>query len=248
LSRIAESLNGEVILSAWAPGDRIAVQVFDAGRSMTAIVRPDVASRPEPVPNSEHFWASSLSFDGRLVGMAESDIWYYALNDKNPRAIAFPTTRGVEAQPMWSPDGRWLAYTSEITGKLEVYVRSFPELGEAITVSHNGGSSPVWNPNGRELFYLEPGPEQNRMMVVDFSTPSRPLKPTPLFSYPHGELFLGTVVLSSYAVGPNGQYFYAVRDVPRPANPVKQVNVIFNWFEELKTKVPSFRGAGINHP
>ena len=59
-----------------------------------------------------------------------------------------------EFQPQISPDGRWMAYTSDESGKYEVYVRPFPEVDKGRwQVSTSGGDSPLWSPDGRELFY-----------------------------------------------------------------------------------------------
>ncbi len=60
----------------------------------------------------------------------------------------------VELQPEISPDGRWMAYTSDESGKYEIYVRPFPEVNKGRwQVSTSGGDTPLWSPNGRELFY-----------------------------------------------------------------------------------------------
>ena len=59
----------------------------------------------------------------------------------------------AEGYPALSPDGRWLAYVTDETGRSEVYVKRFPDPGGRVQVSLTGGSEPVWNRNGRELFY-----------------------------------------------------------------------------------------------
>ena len=60
--------------------------------------------------------------------------------------------------PEFSPDGRWLAYASDKTGRFEVYLRPYPAFGPSTPVSIAGGSDPAWNPKGGELFFLEPVP------------------------------------------------------------------------------------------
>jgi eukaryotic-like serine/threonine-protein kinase len=235
LSRIAESLAGEVILAAWSRDDQIAVALVDAGRISAALIRPDVASSSEPVADSVGFWPSSLSPEGRLVGMKGGDLWVYTPRAKGAGPTRVLTTIGAETQPMWSPDGRRLAYTSNTTGRPEVYVQPFPGPGDATMVSTHGGNSPGWNPNGRELFYIEPG-AQDRMMVVGVPPAGQLGKPNALFSFAQGELFLGTIVLTPYAVARDGQHFYAVRQPPQTSVPVTHINFILNWFEELKTK------------
>jgi Tol biopolymer transport system component/predicted Ser/Thr protein kinase len=236
LSRLAESLKGEVIVTDWSLDDRIAVQVVDQGRITAAVVRPDTALPPVTVAASSGFWASSLSPDGRLAGMKEGDLWFYAADAAGAPATSFPTTLATELQPAWSPDGRWLAYTSNNTGRPEVYVRPYPGPGEAVMVSTGGGSGPAWNPQGRELFYLEPGAAQARMMSVAVPAPGKPGRPQPLFSYPSGGLFQGTAVLTPYAVGLNGGRFYAVRPVQKAVTPVTRINVVLHWLETLKSR------------
>ena len=241
ISRLAESLRGEVIVSAWSRDDRIAVQVVDAGKITAAIVGPDAASEARPVADSNGFWASSWSPEGRLIGMKDGHLWLYTPDDAGTRPSALVPTTASETQPMWSPDGRWVAYTSDTTGRLEVHMRPFPGPGEAITVSTGGGSSPAWNENGRELFYVESGPVRGRMMSVDVSAPGHPGSPRELFSIPDGELSLGPGVLTPYAVAPDGHRFYAVRQPRKTVTPVVDVNIVLGWFEDVMMRTPGLR-------
>jgi hypothetical protein len=237
LSRIADSLGGEIIVAAWSRDDRIAVQAVDAGKITAAVVRPDATSPAVPVADSTGFWASSWSPDGRLVGMKQGRFWLYAPGARDVPPVAPFTSKAVETQPVWSPDGRWLAYTSDATGRLEVYLRPFPGADAAIMASTNGGSSPAWNPDGRELFYVEPGPQGDRMMAVGFDAAARPGTPVPLFVVPRGELLLGPALLTPYAVAPDGQRFYAVKHPVRTSAPVSEVQLVLNWFEDLRSKL-----------
>ena len=241
LSRIGDTLKGEVILAAWSRDDRIALQIIDDGTITAALTRPDVAAGVERVPDTTPFWASSLSAAGLLIGMRDGEIWIYPTNPGAPPATVFARTIAAETQPAWSPDGHWIAYMSDSTGRAEVYIRPYPGPGDAIMVSTDGGSSPAWHPNGRELFYLEPAAVQDRMMAVTLDARGRPGSPAALFSYARDGLFLGTTVLTPYAVAPHGQSFYAVRHVPRTATPVTELQVVFNWFEALKAQAPAAR-------
>jgi len=241
LSRLADSLQGEAIVAAWARNDRIAVQAIDAGKITAVIVRPDVMSRAEPVPDSNGFWASSWSPGGHLVGMKGGHLWVYEPSRPGVAPREVTTTKAGEMQPAWSPDGGWLAYTSNATGRSEVYVQPFPGPGPAVMVSAQGGGSPAWNPAGHELFYVEPGTDRDRMLVVNVTAPARPGRPAELFSFPHGSLFVGTTVFTAFAVATDGQRFYSVRQLPRTPSPVTAVNVVFNWFEALKSKLPAGR-------
>ncbi len=236
LSRIAGSVSGEVVLGGWSANNDIALGVIDGGTISAAIVKPDDASRAMRVPDSDGFWPSSLSPQGILAGVKGADILLYQTKPAIGPPTAFITTTSVELQPAWSPDGKFLAYTSDATGRFEVYVRPYPGPGDGVMVSLNGGTSPAWNPDNHELFFLEPGSVTDRMMAVNFLTPARPGKPVALFSFERDGLFLGTTVFTPYTVAPGGQKFYAINQRPRIVTPITQVSVVLNWFEELRAK------------
>ena len=80
------------------------------------------------------------------------------------RWVVTPVVAGLfnENTPRFSPDGRWLAYMSDESGRLEIYAQAFPGPGEKYTLSTQGGKEPVWSRDGREIFYRD----GDRMMVV----------------------------------------------------------------------------------
>jgi Tol biopolymer transport system component len=131
-----------------------------------------------------------------------------------------------------SPDGRWLAYSSDESGASEVYVRPFPEVASARwQASLSGGSLPVWARNGRELFYLN---GRQEMMGVE-------VKPGPGFAlgeprllFPAGQYTL-TGTSQVYDVSADGRRFVMVRPVAGVAE--TELVLVQNWFEELKTRV-----------
>ncbi|OGT70687.1 MAG: hypothetical protein A3H44_11065 [Gammaproteobacteria bacterium RIFCSPLOWO2_02_FULL_57_10] len=82
------------------------------------------------------------------------DIWMLP-PDGEP--VPFLTTDAIETHPTFTPDGQWLAYVSDATGRGEVYVRPYPGPGAALQISGNGGSEPAWSPDGRQLYYRSPG-------------------------------------------------------------------------------------------
>jgi eukaryotic-like serine/threonine-protein kinase len=236
LSRVADLIRGEVVLGGWSRNGQIALGVIDAGKISAAIVRPDEASASIRFSDSEDFWPGSLSPQGLLAGVRGNDIPIYSSQSPSAKPHEFLNKGAKVLQPSWSPDGRWLAYASNSTGRMEVYVRPYPGPGDAALVSLDGGSAPAWDPGGHELFYLEPGAEKDRMMAVNIASPARPGKPAPLFSYERGGLFLGTSVFTPYAVAPGAKKFYAINQRPRQLAAVTQVHVVLNWFEELRSK------------
>jgi Tol biopolymer transport system component len=138
-------------------------------------------------------------------------------------AEAFLETPADERIPKLSPDGRWVAYASNTSGQMEVYVLAYPERGQRHSVSIGGGTDPVWSADGTELFYRS----GNTIMAVAVqATPtfSVTTAPTPLFSGPYD--FTQT---RNWAMGPNGQFVMIKSD---PAT-TRQLQVVLNWFEEI---------------
>jgi len=171
--------------------------------------------------------------------MKGGGIWVYDVASSQRPTLWLSTPVAV-VQPMWSADGRWLAYTSNATGRNEVYIRPYPGPGDAIMISTEGGSSPAWNPNGHELFYVQSG-SPDRMMAARFAAPGRPMKAEALFPIASGNLVIGNAIYTPYAVAPDGQRFYAVRRLSRSSTPAADIQVVFNWFEEVRTKASSGR-------
>jgi Tol biopolymer transport system component len=181
----------------------------------------------------------SWSPDGQLLAFHENnpvtqkDIWILRLSDR--KAEPFLRTPFLEGAPTFSPDGHWLAYVSNESGRPEIYVLPYPGPGGKWQVSTESGTEPAWNRNGRELFYRS----GKKMMAVDVTTqPSFSAgKPRVLFE---GEYFVSQFPLmgTAYDVSPDGQRFLMVKETER-ATSVTQINVVLNWFEELKQKVPT---------
>ena len=160
-----------------------------------------------------------------------SDIWI--LDRRDGRARPLVQTRFDEMHARFSPDGRWLAYSSNESGRYEVYVQAYPVGGARSQISTDGGWEPVWNPNGRELFYRSEG--GHRMMAASIATAPRfsPGTPTRLFE---GQFRTQVAATANYDVSPDGQRFLMVAE--RNETP-RQINVALNWIEELKAKVPA---------
>ena len=135
-----------------------------------------------------------------------------------------------------SPDGRWLAYLSDESGRYEVYVRPFPGPGPQYQISTEGGQELVWSPKGNELFYRV-GAQRDKMMVVDVQTQSTfsAGKPRLLFE---ASYYTGGQTGAEYSVAPDGQHFLMMKAKDAQAAALSQINVVQNWFEELKQKVP----------
>jgi hypothetical protein len=153
---------------------------------------------------------------------------------RDRKAQPFLQTRFNEQSPQFSPDGRWLAYTSDESGRNEIYVQPYPGPGGKWQISTEGGTEPVWNRNGREFFYRS----GDKMMAVDIATqPSFAAgKPRMLFE---GKYTPTAATFPYYDVSPDGQRFLMLKPVESQASAPTQMNVVLNWFEELKQKVPT---------
>ena len=129
---------------------------------------------------------------------------------------------------MFSPDGKWLAYMSNESGREEVYVRVVRGSEGKWQISTDGGDEPVWARNGRELFYRN----GDKMMAVAVATQPRfqAGKPETLFEAEYAR----TVNGPSYDVAPDGR-FVMMKAAEQESAPGR-LHVVLGWFEELKRK------------
>ena len=149
-------------------------------------------------------------------------------------------TAASEGGAALSPDGQWMAYMSDETGRYEVYVQRFPALGERQQISTNGGLDPTWSPDGDALYYLDTGggsdPRQMVRVSIDAGPPLSIGSPEALFAYDHFHPGSGARI---YDIAPDGQRFLLLSgESDQGGTGVPQINVVLNWFEELKERVP----------
>jgi len=130
-----------------------------------------------------------------------------------------------------SPDGHWIAYVSNESGRQEVYVRTFPNVEEGKwQISRDGGLQPVWAPLGQELFYRI----GEAMMVVGIKTEPTFTAGSPVVLFTGRDLTGGAG--GAYDISPDGQRFLMIKQEQAG---VGQINVVTNWTEELKRLVPT---------
>jgi Tol biopolymer transport system component len=161
------------------------------------------------------------------------DIWVVPLQGER-KPSPFLQTPFTEGAPMFSPDGRWIAYSSNESGQVEIYVQPFPGPGGKWLISIGGGAAPVWARNGRELFYRN----GNKMMAVDIQTQPafKAGNPRMLFDRP-GYAIGGP--RADYDVSPDGQRFLMIKESELQETALTQINIVLNWFEELNRRVPT---------
>jgi serine/threonine-protein kinase len=184
----------------------------------------------------------SWSPDGQTLAFSDDDgIWTITLSgDRRPHPFLTVPARFDAWRPAFSPDGRFLAYQSDESGRREVYVQPYPGPGMRQQVSIEGGEAPAWSRDGRELFYQVRGTGAASSLVRYVAAPVT-LRPTftagmprVLFQRPTPRTNLG---VRYYDVGPDGR-FLLVQDRERAPIKVTQMTLVQNWLEELKGLVP----------
>lgn len=222
------------IAPVWSPrGDRIAYASRVDG-VFELFEKPVAGGEPRPLLRTgEATQVTDWSRDGRYLlyrsvttsPHADMDIWAVALDgDRMPFAVV--RTPFEERDAQFSPDGTWVAYQSNESGRHEVYVQPFNGDGERVRISTNGGVQVRWHTDGRELFYLT---FEGHLMSVPVAPASdgRSLRPdaaVPLFPTSVGAT-QGTA-LHSYVVAPDGQRFLIDTVLEQQAAPIA---LILNW-------------------
>ena len=180
-------------------------------------------------PNNE--FGTDWSSDGKYLAYGKGqDIWYLRRKEDESgyEAVPFIQSAFDENSANFSPDGRFLAYVSDKSGRYEVYVQRFPDGGGRVTVSTNGGVQPRWRGDSKELFYVE----DDTLVAVSVTT-------SPSFSVGAvTRLFEDRGALARarghhYDVAPDGRRFVLVETLEQPAPAIR---VVENWFAEFRDR------------
>ena len=180
----------------------------------------------------------SWSPDGETLAFVENhpdtDTDIQLLNVRDRVVTPFLNSRFLEAYPEFSPNGQWMAYVSDESGRREVYVRPFPGDGGKWQISNKGGVEPLWAPNGRQLFYRW----GDQVWVVDVQTGSgfSAGKPRLLFEQPGYDY---SAPIRSWDISRDGQRFLMIKVEERKSQPLTEMILVQNWFDELKHLVPT---------
>jgi Tol biopolymer transport system component/predicted Ser/Thr protein kinase len=224
----SEGYSGDPI---WTSDAKRIIFESDTSGDFDIYSQPADGSRPAEVLLKRPYnqFPDSLAPDGTLA-FAESnpvtgeDIWLLSPDGKASPWLVRPF---YDSNPRFSPDGRWLAYDSDESGRREVYVEAYPSRIKKVAISSGGGIVPIFSRDGKELFYCSP----DSMMAVaiepdgSFGTPRR------LFDLSHYFIEFHT-----YDVSPDGKRFLMIRR--DPGSVPRQLNVILNWFAELRKMTP----------
>ncbi|MBA3440285.1 MAG: PD40 domain-containing protein, partial [Pyrinomonadaceae bacterium] len=194
------------------------------GRGQDALL-PQSADRKFP---------TDWSRDGRYIlyrqidPQTRYDIWALPVfGERKP--FAFLHTEANEAAAVLSPDGRWLAYSSDESGRYEVYVQSFPGGGTKRQISIGGGIGPHWHGDGKELYYHAP---DGKLMAVPVTSGASLAvgAPVALFEFRAS----GNVIMPYYSVTRDGQRFLLSTIVETEA--AAPLTVVINWTAEANRK------------
>jgi serine/threonine-protein kinase len=239
----------------WGPGGQYLAYHSGHGLGLWWI-RADGSGKPQPLVESKlmqavtSVTASSVAFE-ETSPAADQDIWAGSLEgaaSDHPKAgkpEPFLRTPASEGSAAFSPDGRWLAYTSDESGSYQVYVRPFrpaatSEAGGKWQISTEGGTFPIWSPKGRELFYTS---RDRKIMVTNYSTNGDLFTPGKPVLWCDFQVATNVQVVrlapSTIDLAPDGKRFAVI--VPVRAEyqkPQTHVNVLFNFFDEVRRRTP----------
>ena len=236
------------VLGVWAPdGQTIGMSSPSGGAINLYRKAADGTGAMDRLTTSPNFQTpSDWSPDGKAIAFVERDaatgwdIWLLDVDD--PKRVARPwlKTPASEGYPTFSPDGRWLAYASNESGRAEVYVQPYPGPGPRVLVSTEGGDAPAWRGDGAELFYLTlPTQSSPRsMMAVPVQSTATGLAagaPRRLFDASAFGFVIGT---RGYDVTRDGQRFLMVQTLEPPPQTPTNLVLVSNWLDELRRRVP----------
>ncbi len=223
----------------WTPDQTQIVYRSEAGGYQLQVQPVDASSPPRIIhKDPDPILISGITPDGSTVvfqkyGSGMSDVLVVPLDGSQP------------ARPLWeepsaqyagtvSPDGRWLAYVSTESGVDEIYVRPWSLQGGKWHVSAEGGIVPAWSPDGKEIFFVR----GDTMWAVAIDAREGQVTagaPKKLFDFPPGRR--SERDLRSFDIAPDGKRFMVMRSAT-PGAGRREINVVLNWSEELKSKVP----------
>jgi serine/threonine-protein kinase len=239
----------------WSPdGKHIAFRFVSAGGFGLGWMRADGAGETQRLLDSKNVVIPYSFFpDGRRLAYyerdpeSEWDLWTLPLDLSDPdhpkpgKPELFLRTPSGERYPAVSPDGRWIAYQSNESGRDEVYVRPFPippgGTGGKWQISNAGGVFPVWSPKGRDLFFQN---LDNRIMVTDYEVKTESFVAGKPRVWSDQQLRdLGGAL--NYDLAPDGKRFAVLPNLNAPVEEKGDVRVTFllNFFDELRRRAPA---------
>jgi serine/threonine-protein kinase len=207
--------------------------------------RADGSGDAEPLSEGQlNFYPLSVSPDGKwAIGESQGDNIDIMILDLESKGVPEPflASEFMDRDPEFSPDGRWVAYSSDESGVHEIYVRPFPAAAGRWQVSDGGGRFPRWSADGSELFFRT----NDGILSAAIETTAGSFqagKARTLFEGSfRGGMFgigVGGYIFTDYAVAPDGQRFVMFPDTEQ-RSASNHVTLVFNWFDELERILPT---------
>ncbi len=246
------TLGGNNLLPIWTPdGQRVTFTSDKDDGKLEIYWQPaDGSGVPERLTTAEEgtsLQAGSWSPDGKTLALVVGDregqggIWTLSHDGETTTPEVFAhESNFFQVGPTFSPDGRWLAYFSDESDTPQVYVQPFPKTGAKHRVTQQGGSFPLWSPDGKELFYSSL--TSGQLMGIDISTDAALVFGNEQALGMRGFFIPINLPTRSYDITPDGQRFLMVFPADQADSVAEtadeQINIVLNWFEELKERVP----------
>jgi len=229
----------------WTPDGQSVV--FRTRQEVDGVARKaaDGTGQTERIILGDADWPDAITPDGNQLLLmdtvaGESNLYILSMGEETPQLLLGEPFDEDEAEI--SPDGRWMAYEGNDNGRGEIYVRPFPNIdGGKWQISTTGGMEPLWGPDGRELFYRD---SLGAIVVVDIET-------DPTFTAGNPRVLIAGrygwqgLDKPTYQISPDGQRFLLSKEIEateRVLPGLTQLNVVYNWFEELRRLAPPSDG------
>jgi serine/threonine-protein kinase len=223
--------DGDAAHPIWSPDGRYVAFSSRRGDTNKAYIRPVDGSEParaispEGVLGAPYAWIS----ENEIAISGGGDI--HMVNIADQTSVPAAATDAQEWGPHFSPDGKWMAYTSDESGQYEVYVKPYPALTGAWAVSSDGGEEPIWSRDGRSLYY------RNRDQWMEV-----PISVDPEFTAGKPRVALEGPFINvpgrSFDISADGNRFLVILDEGTEEFS-RHVEVVLNWFDELERIVPT---------
>jgi Tol biopolymer transport system component len=224
-------------MPVWSPdGDRVVFSSAADATNYLAILRIDGTKAIEklPVAPNEVKIACDWSVDGRFIlykqldqATGTTDLWALPLTGDRP---PFPVvhTQSDERDGQFSPDGKWIAYESNESGRPQIYLQPFPGPGPKVRVSIDGGTQVRWRSNGKEIFYI--AADQRLMVVAIDLAAGAPVVGTPAPLFTTHLAPIRSISRQQYVVALDGQRFLMSSE----QSPNSPITLILNWKGDRK--------------
>jgi serine/threonine protein kinase/Tol biopolymer transport system component len=207
----------------WSPDSREIVFASDRIGQMDLFSREIGATQDKLLyADGERKVPESWTTTGDIVYMTELRDMHLLKAHESRKPVLLLQTGFQSDEPHVSPDGRWVAYGSVESGRWDIYVASFPDFGNKIQVSNNGGAQPLWRGDGKELYYLT---LDGKMLAIDIMAGATLKTGVQKFLF-ETRVRHPKPVMDQYGVSPDGQLFLVAEPLERVAKPI---TVVLNW-------------------